>query len=527
MASHVQCLVEYNPDPLDFNIYLHPSKLSSLGLSDCSIVRIRSPSADTIASALGFEDTESISGIRLGRYHLVNLNVYFGQLVSVEPAGPCPPADHICIAPIEGTLQGLSARPSDILPLIEYDFLSIPVQQNSIFPVYILHRVIEFQVMKSVPCGPVLMGSRDVIVITEKVVKRPNTRRFDSISYDSIGGLSSTIQSFRFLIELPLVQPSLSKALGISRPRGFLLSAPEGCGKSLFAKALAEEVPVHFQSVKGYDLLTRKPEEAAYIFVRLADRAISRAPALVFIDDLDRVLQEPQVGGGIDRRLTYAVVSLVDKLLAHPGIIVIGAVRDLASVPPFLRTGHRFAHEIEIRSPSVEQKVQIVQAIARPMRPTQQAVDSIANDEHLTSGADIRMRIDTAILDQVSAIFARQKTPDNSLTIDQIRSIVIEKRGMGKRRSGPFGPAPRSSPADDSFASPRPECHADAPQSAPETVPPDDFATSADPPDAARAPLPRISSGSLDTSYSESGAKPWSVDPFAPPEEHEPFCLFL
>jgi SpoVK/Ycf46/Vps4 family AAA+-type ATPase len=228
------------------------------------------------------------------------------------------------------------------------------------------------------------------------------------------------------------------------------------------AKALAEEVPVFFQSVRGYDLLTRPTEEAAYFVVRLADRAISKAPAIVFIDDLDRILHRSQAGDAPDGRLTYAVVSAVDKLLAHPDIVVIGAVRDFASVPPFLRAARRLAHSLEIRAPSIEQKVEIVQAITRSIMPTKQAIDFIANDDSLASGADIRMRIDTAILDQLSALLENQKGADNSLTIDQIRAIVIDpdnKRGaLSKARSGPFSPAARlaeldlNSPAGDPFA---------------------------------------------------------------------------
>jgi SpoVK/Ycf46/Vps4 family AAA+-type ATPase len=170
----------------------------------------------------------------------------------------------------------------------------------------------------------------------------------------------------------------------------------------------------------------------------------------VYIDDLDRVLQEPQIGNGLDRRLTYAVVSVIDKVLSHPGVVVIGAVRDVASVPPFLRAAHRLAHTIEIRPPSVEQKIEIVQAITRSMKPTKQAVDSIATDERLVSGADLRMRIDTAILNQVSAILSLQKADGSSLTIEQIQSIVIDpenrRGGVVRARSGPFRPPQKPFP---------------------------------------------------------------------------------
>jgi AAA+ superfamily predicted ATPase len=450
MTVRVQCLIDHSPDPLDFTAYLHPTKMSALGISDGSFVRVRSsPSVDAFVCAKGSPNLVSASSIRLNRCFLVNLNSYLGQMVQVEPAG-CPPANKVVLAPVQNTLAGLSASVSELVGLAKLPFGRLAVQPKFVLAIYVLNRVVELQVVECVPATPVAIPRREVLTFSEKPVARRLPRRFDSIFYDDIAGLSSQIESLRFLIEIPLIQPAIHRSLGIKLPRGILVTGGEGCGKTFLGKAIGNETPVEFIRIQGFDLLTRSSEDAAFIFFRLADKAIAKAPSIVFIDDLDQVIKEPSKGQDLDYRLPYAVVAVIDRLLSRPDIVVIGASREPALIPGFLRTAHRFSHQIELPAPTQEQKIEIARTMLRSMNITDPAIESLASQPEITTGADIRMKIDANILDQLSAILARKPPGESALTVAEIQSIQIgappaEKRPFGA--AGPFG-SPEANPFD-------------------------------------------------------------------------------
>jgi transitional endoplasmic reticulum ATPase len=439
MAVRVQCLVDHSPDPLDFTAYLHPTKMSALGISDGGFIRIRaSPSVDAFASAKGNPNVGTASSIKLNRCFLVNLNAYLGQIVQVEPAA-CPPASKVVLAPVQDTLAGVSANVSELVRLATIPFGRLAVQPKFILPIYVLNRVVELQVMECLPATPVAIPRREVLTFSDKPTPRRLPRRFDSIFYDDIGGLPSQIDSLRFLIEIPLLQPAIHRSLGIKLPRGILITGGEGCGKTFLGKAIANETPAEFVRIQGLDLLTRSAEDAAFILFRISDRAIARAPSIVFIDDLDQVLREPSKGQDFDYRLTYAVVAVIDRLLSKPDIAVIGASRDPALIPGFLRAAHRFGHQIELPPPTQDQKIEIARTMLRSMGIPHQWIESLASQPDMKTGADIRMKIDSDILDQLSAIFAKKPVGTSTLTVAEIQSIRISAPLVEGRPAGPFG----------------------------------------------------------------------------------------
>ena len=101
--------------------------------------------------------------------------------------------------------------------------------------------------------------------------------RFDSISYDDIGGMEPQIRELRQLIEMPLMNPQIFDLYGIPSFRGILISAPSGCGKTLLSYAIHNESPLHFERIQGFDFLARTAEDAACIMRRLAEMVIQKA----------------------------------------------------------------------------------------------------------------------------------------------------------------------------------------------------------------------------------------------------------
>lgn len=392
MASPVQqinLIVNRLLDQKDFHVYLHPSKMDFLSLSDGSIVKIKFGSKSIFASALRGDSNLPISSIQMSRCLRINLAVYLGQVVSVESFTKCVPADSVTFAPIDDTVDGITGNLQDIFSA---NLASLPLTPNFVIPVFSLHRVIEFKVLACSPTNFVVVRNRETIIVKNQTVKRPeDTPRFDSVCYDDIGGIEPQIRDLRASIELPLMSPVIYNTFGIQTFRGILISAPSGCGKTLISHAIHNESPLYYERIQGYDFLAINAEEASCIMRRFAEIAIQKAPSIVFVDDLDLIIKEQYINGKPDKRLYLAFVAALDMMLLHPNIVVIGATKDLSLIPPPLRNVNRFGQVIEISLPGREKKTDIFLRKVRGLKIDADSSNRIIDESK--TGEDIEARV--------------------------------------------------------------------------------------------------------------------------------------
>src|SRR3989339_723087 len=133
------------------------------------------------------------------------------------------------------------------------------------------------------------------------------------VRWEDIGGLEDVKKSMKEVVEWPLKYPDSFKRLGISPPKGILLYGPPGCGKTLLAKAVANESGANFISVKGPELLSMYVGESEKHIREVFRRAKQVAPSIIFFDEIDALV--PRRGGsGTDGHVTERVVS---QLLAE------------------------------------------------------------------------------------------------------------------------------------------------------------------------------------------------------------------
>ncbi|MEM4005799.1 MAG: AAA family ATPase, partial [Desulfurococcaceae archaeon] len=129
----------------------------------------------------------------------------------------------------------------------------------------------------------VLPDYPDPYVQLMEVVEKPGVR------YSDIGGLENQIRELREVVELPLKNPELFEELGIEPPKGVLLYGPPGCGKTLLAKAVAAESNAVFISLVASELVQKYIGEGARIVRELFALARRKAPAIIFIDEIDAI----------------------------------------------------------------------------------------------------------------------------------------------------------------------------------------------------------------------------------------------
>src|SRR5271170_1131132 len=268
------------------------------------------------------------------------------------------------------------------------DLVGVPVTQGCVVRVPTFANAVNFQVVRTIPSGPVVIGPRTDIRVVEG---EQTAARAPAVSYEDIGGLEREVARVREIVELPLKYPRIFERLGILAPKGVLLYGPPGTGKTLLARAVAAESRVHFIHLNGPEIMRKFYGESEAKLREVFEEAARRAPAILFIDEIDAVApKRAEVSGEVEKRVVAQLLSLMDGFVARGQVIVIGATNIPEVLDPALRRPGRFDREIEIGVPNTQARLQILRIHTRAM-PLAPDVDltEIAEHSHGFVGADL------------------------------------------------------------------------------------------------------------------------------------------
>ena len=247
----------------------------------------------------------------------------------------------------------------------------------------------DFEVEDADPKGAVLINSGTAI----KIKGQGKEKRGIGITYEDIGGLKKEVGKIREMIELPLKYPEVFERLGISAPKGVLLYGPPGCGKTLIAKAVANETDAYFTSISGPEIMGKFYGESEGRLREIFEEAQANTPAILVIDEIDSIAPKREDMGGekqVERRVVAQLLALMDGLEARGDLVVIGITNIPNTLDPALRRPGRFDREISIPIPDKNGRKKILEIHTRGM-PLAKDVDleKLAEITHGFVGADL------------------------------------------------------------------------------------------------------------------------------------------
>ena len=314
-------------------------------------------------------------------------------------------------------IEGFARRGLNKRPVVAGDRIFIPGMT-------LFAEALPFAIVSTKPKGIVRVLPDTEIVIKEEMVEDEEPGEVSSIMYEDIGGLGEALTKVREMIELPLKHPILFRRLGIDPPKGVLLHGPPGTGKTMIAKAVANETNAHFTSINGPEIISKYYGESEKQLREIFDDAASNAPAVIFIDELDSIAPKREdVSGEVERRVVAQLLTLMDGMQGRDNVVVIGATNRPDAIDQALRRPGRFDRELEIGVPDKNGRREIVNIHTRGM-PIADDFDMewILDNSYGFVGADI------SSLSREAAMKAlRRYLPEIDLDQDDIPPEVLEK----------------------------------------------------------------------------------------------------
>lgn len=267
----------------------------------------------------------------------------------------------------------------------------VPVTKGQIIRIDLLGYPVSFVVTNTVPAGTIIPNIDTEIVLREARREEKIGLGLPRVTYEDIGGLKREIGMIREMIELPLRHPELFERLGIEAPKGVLLHGAPGTGKTLIAKAVANETDANFLAISGPEIMSKFYGESEKHLREIFEEAEKNAPSIISIDELDSIApKRGETTGEVERRVVAQLLSLMDGLESRGQVVVIGATNRPNSLDDALRRGGRFDREIELGIPDRNGREEILQVHTRGM-PLAEDVDlkNVAGRTHGFVGADL------------------------------------------------------------------------------------------------------------------------------------------
>jgi transitional endoplasmic reticulum ATPase len=294
-----------------------------------------------------------------------------------------------------------------ILPEIDFDMVDIPYE-----------KLLEIQVTMD----NFLEAMKDVepSAIREFFVEVPD------VKWNDVGGLDDIKKKLIEAIEWPLKYPQLFKKANTHPPKGILLYGEPGTGKTLLAKAAANESGVNFISVKGPSLISKYVGESERGIREVFKKAKQASPTILFFDEIDSLV--PKRGATFDSHVTERVISQflteMDGIEELKGVVVLAATNRIDLIDPAFLRGGRFDLLLELPIPDEKTRLKIFEIHTKD-KPLDKDVDlqKLAGQTENTAGSDIEF-----ICRRASMLAIREYVNQKSEPMSQESELKISKR---------------------------------------------------------------------------------------------------
>ncbi|CAD6205220.1 unnamed protein product [Miscanthus lutarioriparius] len=408
-------------------VALHPDTMERLQLFRGDTVLLKGKKRkDTICIVLADETCEEPK-VRMNKVVRQNLRVRLGDVVSVHQCQDVKYGKRVHILPIDDTVEGITGNLFDAF--LKPYFLEAyrPARKGDLFLVRGGMRSVEFKVIETDPAEYCIVAPDTEIFCDGEPIKREDEERLDEVGYDDVGGVRKQMAQIRELVELPLRHPQLFKSIGVKPPKGILLYGPPGSGKTLIARAVANETGAFFFLINGPEIMSKLAGESESNLRKAFEEAEKNAPSIIFIDEIDSIApKREKTNGEVERRIVSQLLTLMDGLKSRSHVIVMGATNRPNSIDPALRRFGRFDREIDIGVPDEVGRLEVLRIHTKNMKLAEDVnLELISKDTHGYVGADLAALCTEAALQCIREKMDIIDLEDETIDAEILNSMAV------------------------------------------------------------------------------------------------------
>ncbi|MEC9174493.1 MAG: CDC48 family AAA ATPase [Candidatus Thermoplasmatota archaeon] len=238
-----------------------------------------------------------------------------------------------------------------------------------------------------------MIDFREAIKDIEPSALREIYVEIPEVGWDQVGGLQEIKDRLKESIEWPLTQPDLFSHFGVKPPRGVVLFGAPGTGKTLIAKAIANEAKANFISVKGPEMISKWVGESERGIREVFKKAKQAAPSIIFLDEFESIagarVENRGEGSDVMNRVVNQLLSSMDGVEALEGVIVIAATNRPEMIDPALLRSGRFERVLHVPPPDEASIKEILKIHTAEMPLGKLDLSSCAKSMNGYTGADI------------------------------------------------------------------------------------------------------------------------------------------
>lgn len=263
----------------------------------------------------------------------------------------------------------------------------------------------------------------EAMKVVQPSAQREGFATVPNVTWNDIGALKEIRQELSMAILAPVKNPAVFAALGLEKPSGVLLAGPPGCGKTMLAKAIANESGINFISVKGPELLNMYVGESERAVRQCFQRAQNSSPCVIFFDELDSLC--PKRSGldtGSSARVVNQMLTEMDGLEARKQVFIMAATNRPDIIDPAILRPGRLDKCLFVDLPSKSDRYDILQAITKygkqPLISTNLSLQKVAEDARCDrfTGADLSALVREASVNALKQYISTEHVLHNTTT---------------------------------------------------------------------------------------------------------------
>ncbi|KAK4702255.1 ribosome biogenesis ATPase, partial [Phenoliferia sp. Uapishka_3] len=276
------------------------------------------------------------------------------------------------------------------------------------------------------------------LTVVQPSSQREGFTTVPDVTWADLGALKAIREEMRMSIVRPIRRPEVFASLGIQAPCGVLLWGPPGCGKTLLAKAVANESRANFISVKGPELLNKYVGESERAVRQVFARARASSPCIIFFDELDAMV--PRRDDSLSEssaRVVNTLLTELDGLEPRKQVFVIGATNRPDILDPAMVRPGRLDKLLYVDLPTPSERVEILRAQTKrtPLGPDVD-LDFVARHAECDgfSGADLGALVREAAVSALREVFdsvegmGEGDAEDETAEVEAVKPVMVEQR---------------------------------------------------------------------------------------------------